>query len=205
MPPSYEHLEYRLFKEEEVEGWKPWGTRGIWWHETIRAIGSIPNLPFILVRGGVPYGPGVVRGPMATVFCNSLVYKQRNEDLRFFWSPQLRRSTIHCLDWAPAMWTMSVWAAERSRTRLDELIGVSILPTGDDIVEVTERTVKKAQGGVIVPTFNLADEGDLDAEKLARVLGNVFGIKTGFRGGSVVSRLVGQNLESVFEVRLTYQ
>lgn len=199
MPPSYEHIELKTYKEEDMDGWKPWGTRGIWWHETIRAIGNIPDLPLVLVRGALPYGPGVVRGPMTTTVCISLIYKQRDQDMRFLWSPQLRRATIHSLDWAPAIWETSVWVADKPRSTLNELVGVALLPTGDDMVEVTECTVKKAKGEVVVPTFNLVDECDLDQERLVRTLGRVFGIRTGF-AGTIISRLAGLKLDAVFEV-----
>jgi hypothetical protein len=49
------------YVEQDPEGWKPMGTRGVWWHETIRTIGSIPNLPLVVLRLGMIYGPNVVR------------------------------------------------------------------------------------------------------------------------------------------------
>jgi hypothetical protein len=50
----------KRYKEEDARGWKPWGKRGVWWLEMIRAIGSIQNLPLVVLRCGAPYGPGIV-------------------------------------------------------------------------------------------------------------------------------------------------
>lgn len=59
-PPWYEHLDPAAkYKEEDVNGWKPMGIKGVWWHETLRAMGSIPGLPFCVVRCGYVYGPGL--------------------------------------------------------------------------------------------------------------------------------------------------
>ena len=86
MPSFYEHVEDKVYAETDVDGWKPYGTRGVWWHETARAIGSIPNLPLVLVRGAFPYGPGYVHPGINTAIVLSLVYKQLNQDMRFEWN-----------------------------------------------------------------------------------------------------------------------
>lgn len=63
LPPFYDHKggnrEKRKegFKEDEEAGWKPLGSRGIWWHEMVRAIGAIPDLPLVVLRIGLAYGP----------------------------------------------------------------------------------------------------------------------------------------------------
>src|SRR4051812_21665866 len=50
----------KKFTEDDENGWKPDGPRGVWWMEMIRAMGSIPNLPLVVLRAAIPYGPGLI-------------------------------------------------------------------------------------------------------------------------------------------------
>jgi len=60
--PFYNHNDnQKRPKEEDEKGWRPWGKRGVWWLEMVRAIGSVPNLPLVVIRCGAPYGPGILR------------------------------------------------------------------------------------------------------------------------------------------------
>lgn len=57
--PFYDHLDHgKRYKESDPEGWKPKGDRGVWWYETLRAIGSIKGLPLVVMRAGLMYGEG---------------------------------------------------------------------------------------------------------------------------------------------------
>jgi hypothetical protein len=47
-------------KEENESGWKPLGIRGTWWHETLRALGTIEGLPLVITRLGYLYGPNTI-------------------------------------------------------------------------------------------------------------------------------------------------
>ena len=173
LPSFYEHVKDRVYKETDMDGWKPWGTRGVWWHETMRAIGSIPNLPLVVVRGAMPYGPGYVRHGLNTPFLLGLVYKHLNEEMKFIWSPRLRKNTIHSLDWVGGIWATSLWAGEHDRAGLNAAAGVSLPSSDDKIVETTEGTIKKASGGVLVPVINLVDEADLNMESMSAVIAKV--------------------------------
>jgi hypothetical protein len=172
MPSFYEHVEDKVYAETEIDGWKPWGTRGVWWHETARAIGSIPNLPLVLVRGGMPYGPGYIRPGINTPLILGLVYKHLSKEMNIVW-PSLRKNTIHSLDWVGGIWATSLWAGEHNRAELDSAAGASLPPSGDRLVETTEGTIKKAEGGVLVPVINLVDETDLNMESCSNVIAQV--------------------------------
>ena len=57
--PFYEQKKGgKRYKEVDPEGWKPNGLRGIWWHEMLRAIGSVEGLPLVALRPGLNYGEG---------------------------------------------------------------------------------------------------------------------------------------------------
>lgn len=69
-PPWYDHDDPNArYAEDDERGWKPLGTRGVWWHETLRAMGSIPGLPFVVIRCGYAYGPGLVHAEGEHKFC----------------------------------------------------------------------------------------------------------------------------------------
>lgn len=172
-PSFYEHIEDKVFKETDMEGWQPWGTRGIWWHETVRAVGSIPNLPFVFMRGAMPYGPGYVQHGLTTALLVGLIYKHLDLVMKFGWSPHLRKNTIHTLDWVGAIWATSLWAGEHDRAELNATAGVHLPPSEDSLVEITEGTVKKASGGVLVPVINLVDTGDLTLHGMGVVVSKV--------------------------------
>jgi len=180
MPSFYENFEDKAYAETDVDGWKPFGTCGVWWHETARAIGSIPNLPLVLVRGALPYGPGYVHPGMTTAIVVTLVYKQTNQDVKFVWR-DLRKNTIHSLDWVGGIWATSLWAGEHNRADLDSAAGASLPPSGDRLVETTEGTIKKAEGGVLVPVINLVDESDMTIGSIGVVLTKIFDIKVNFQ------------------------
>lgn len=202
VPPFYEHVEDKIYKEEDVEGWKPWATRGAWWHESIRAIANIPNLPLVVLRGAEPYGPGLYRGIMPVALMVAFVYGHMDKEMALLWGPQLRRNTINTIDWAGAVWATSVWASDKSRSMLDRAAGVTVLPSGDTLVEETEGTVKKIDGGVVVPTFNLVDEGDTNQVKMASLYRNMFRIKTLFPSDLDSASFEGMSEVSYFELCL---
>lgn len=56
-------------------------------------------------------------------------------------------------------------------------------------------------GAVILPAFNVVDDSDSTQESISKVVGNVFGIKTGSHG-DIVSTTEGLRLKDVLEVRL---
>ena len=52
-------------KEDDESGWKPVEVRGTWWHETLRALGAIDNLPLVVTRLPLIAVPARVRVPPA--------------------------------------------------------------------------------------------------------------------------------------------
>ena len=59
--PFFDHADpKKKFKEEDAKGWVPDGLRGVWWMEMLRAMGSIPDLPLVVLRTCNLYGPGTI-------------------------------------------------------------------------------------------------------------------------------------------------
>ena len=60
--PFYETPDHKKrYKEGDTEGWKAKELGTVWWHETLRAIGSIPGLPLVILRSALLYGEGFGR------------------------------------------------------------------------------------------------------------------------------------------------
>lgn len=91
------------------------------------------------------------------------------------------------------------WISTIDRSRADALAGVSLPPTGDKSVVGVPDAIPKSAGGVTMPIFNVVDESDTTQESQARVVGNVFGVKTGFYG-NIRSMLSGLRMKDVVEV-----
>jgi hypothetical protein len=65
IPPFYEHIDSkRRYKEDDQKGWQfdvgKGAVRALWWHETIRAVGNVKDLPLVMLKFGLPYGRGML-------------------------------------------------------------------------------------------------------------------------------------------------
>jgi hypothetical protein len=65
IPPFYEHIDpKRRYKEDDQKGWQfdvgKGAVRALWWHETIRAVGNVKDLPLVMLKFGLPYGRGML-------------------------------------------------------------------------------------------------------------------------------------------------
>ena len=109
-----------------MEGWKVKELRALWWHETLRAIGSIPGLPLVVLRTALVYGEGFGRfegklcdvpahslslwanirlmGLAAALIHLGLVYKHLNREMKLLWSPELPKSSITTYDISCLVW-----------------------------------------------------------------------------------------------------
>jgi len=65
IPPFYEHVDpKKRYKEDDPKGWQfnvgKGAIRALWWHETTRAVGNVEGLPLVMLKIGIPYGPGLI-------------------------------------------------------------------------------------------------------------------------------------------------
>jgi nucleoside-diphosphate-sugar epimerase len=172
--PVYDHdTEKKQYKEEDADGWKPFGTRGVWWHETMRAVGSVPNLPLVVMRVSQLYGPGMTHGEMTTTILLGLVYKQLDQQMQFLWSSKLKKNSVNTQDVVAAAWACCQWAATKTRAQLNEAAGIPLPPSGHASVESTPNAIKKEAGSVTVPVFNLTDDSDSDQGSIGETLAQV--------------------------------
>jgi nucleoside-diphosphate-sugar epimerase len=172
--PFYDQdTEKKKYKEEDPDGWKPLGARGVWWHEMLRAVASVPGLPLVILRAAYSYGPSETRHIITKTILLGLVYRSLGEEMKFLYGPKLKRNTVHTRDLAGAAWALCEWGAGLDREKMDALAGVSLPPSGDEGVKGVPGAIQKEQGGVIAPVFNLVDDGDLDQAGMAETISKV--------------------------------
>jgi len=67
---------------------------------------GMSNLPLIIVRPSIVYGPGDVSGISPRII-TAAVYKHLKEKMKFLWTGDLRMSTVHVRDVCAALWHLS--------------------------------------------------------------------------------------------------
>lgn len=181
--PFYKHPDpKKRYKEDDPEGWKPRDMRAVWWHETLRAIGSIPGLPLVILRSSLLYGETYTRFETLVFILLGLVYKHMDEDMKLLWSPDLPKNCINIYDLAGAIWKAAEWVSTKTRKEADALAGSPIPPSYDPFVttSISPDVVLATSGSVVVPVFNMVDEGDTTQARIAEVLSETYGINVEF-------------------------
>ncbi|ORC90128.1 NAD-dependent epimerase/dehydratase family protein [Trypanosoma theileri] len=82
---------------------KPWTAMARYHLEAEKIIATIPNLPWVIVRLPIVYGPGDIRGLMPRLVC-AAVYENTGDSMEFLWGKDLRIHTVHVQDVAAAIW-----------------------------------------------------------------------------------------------------
>lgn len=199
--PFYEPPDLaKRYKETDPEGWKPRGMRGVWLHEILRAIGSIPGLPLVVLRTGLLYGEMFLKYEATAFILLGLVYKHLGQDMRLLWSPELPKSSLNIYDFAGAIWKAAQWMSTKTRQEADASAGVPIPPSYDPSVttSLSPDVLPASSGSVVVPVFNIVDEGDTTQGSLGAVLSRLYGINVEFQALSD-ERLSGMKLSEIVE------
>lgn len=101
-------------------------------------------------------------------------YKALGSEMKWLWTKDLRQNTVHIDDVTRALWSVADWFAVAGKPKWDE------------------KTMGRA------PIFNLVDKGVTTQGTLANIIGQVFGIETGFQG-QLISTFAKLNLDSVVD------
>ncbi|CCM03854.1 uncharacterized protein FIBRA_06003 [Fibroporia radiculosa] len=198
MHPYYECKEKGA--HDEKEDVKPDGVLGTWWHETLRTLGAIEGLNLVVVRKALVYGPYVDYGPIIKYIALAAVYGYLKQPVKALWSPGKQPlHTVHADDVAGALWACAEWMASTGgREKADELAGEEI-PFKNDKSKVNEvdGMVSPTQK-VVVPLFNLEDDGKLSFLEAATRISKAFGTTFEFYS-FVVNTVAKFKLEDVVE------
>lgn len=131
------------------------------------------RLNLAIIRLAHVYGPYASQW-VATALCMARVYKAQDEEMKWLWTKDLRTNTVHIEDVVRALWAVAEWYAAGKKD-------------WDD----------KTMGGP-VPVFNVVDKGATTQGAMAELIGQIFGIKTGFQG-TLISSFAKLNMDSVVE------
>lgn len=101
------------------------------------------------------------------------VYKALESEMKWLWTKDLRTNTVHIHDVTRALWAAANWYVAGK-------------------ADWDEKTMGK------VPIFNVVDKGATTQGAMADVIGEVFGIETGFQG-QLISTFAKLNLDSVVD------
>ncbi|CCA73718.1 hypothetical protein PIIN_07673 [Serendipita indica DSM 11827] len=183
LPPFYNHKDPpEKYKEGDDRAWKPLGNRGIWWHESVRAIGNIKDLPLVVLRAGYYYGEGLVYSECTSAIALGAVYKELKTEMKLYWSRNLRKNTIHIEDLARAHWMAAEWIASTGRNNANALIGVPIPPSQSPLVTPANTSTLSTPlppptESITVPVFNVVDGSDTTQGAISDAISAYFGIQ----------------------------
>jgi nucleoside-diphosphate-sugar epimerase len=130
-------------------------------------------LNLVIVRLAHVYGPYASQW-VATALCMARVYKFLDEEMKWLWTKDLRTNTVHIHDVTRALWAVAEWY-DKGKAGWDA----------------------KTMGGA-VPTFNIVDKGVTTQGAMAEIIGQIFGIQTGFQG-QLISTFARLNMDSVVD------
>ena len=196
---SYVKLTYPFYNfnskpsSESVE-LTPQGERGIWWHESIRSLSSISNLPLVILRIGAWYGPFQLNGKITPRIICADIYRHLKEDIKFLWNADLRLNTIHSQDVARALIALSNWRAATPDVDPQSNTFKSYAP------DEKLKQFDLPQSGTVAraPLFNLVDESDATQSSVADQIAKVFKVKTSFLGG-LISTFARMDMEEMVQ------
>lgn len=169
----------------ESDKLKPWIKLARVKLEAEQDLSHIPGLNLVILRLPHVYGE-YDSGFIAKALCLARVYQEQNKELKWLWTEELRTNTVHVQDAVRAMWTAAEWRRGNTALSSPTLSRRSTLTKGDE---------GPASG---VPVFNIVDHGETSQGQMAKIIAEVFGIKTGFQG-TLVSQFAKLNLESVVD------
>lgn len=170
----------------EGEKLKPWIKLARVKLETEQELSRVPGLNLVILRLPHVYGE-YDSGFIAKALCLARVYQQQDRELKWLWTEELRTNTVHVEDAVRAIWTAAEW--RRGNTA----------PTSPTLSRRPTLSSKGDEGPASgVPVFNIVDHGETSQGQMAKIIGEVFNIKTGFQG-TLVSQFAKLNLESVVD------
>jgi hypothetical protein len=94
--------------------------------------------------------------------------------MKWLWTKDLRVNTVHVTDVTRALFDIADWYVVKKQS-------------GWDV-----KTMGK------IPTFNVVDKGQTSQGAMAEIVGQVFGIQTGFQG-QLISTFARMNMDSVVD------
>jgi len=131
------------------------------------------RLNLIIVRLAHVYGDYASQF-VATALSMARVYQHLQEEMKWLWTKDLRVNTVHVTDVTKGLWAIADWYAVQNKVNWDV------------------KTMGK------IPIFNMVDSGQTTQGTMAEIIGQIFGIQTGFQG-QLISTFARLNMDSVVD------
>ncbi|KAM0529691.1 hypothetical protein ACHAPP_009024, partial [Verticillium nonalfalfae] len=160
---------------KEGDKLKPWSKIAVYKLQAEEELSKMEGLNLVIARLAHVYGPYASQW-VATALCMARVYQSLGEEMKWLWTKDLRTNTAHIKDVTRALWSMATWyESSGGRAAWDA----------------------KAHGNP-VPTFNVVDKGMTTQGTMAKIVGEVFDIGTGFQG-QLISTFARLSIDSVVD------
>ncbi|OAX40511.1 hypothetical protein K503DRAFT_864570 [Rhizopogon vinicolor AM-OR11-026] len=161
---------------DEKEDVKPARPLDMWWHETLRMLASMEDLPLVVLRIGFVYGPYVEFGLYALVITVASIYGYMNKPMKTPWGPGKDGvNTVHIDDVSGGLWACAKWIASLGRQQANITAGEKIYFHND------KSKVKDIEGACspdvqpVAPIFNLVDDSEMTMAKGGSMITEFFG------------------------------
>jgi nucleoside-diphosphate-sugar epimerase len=166
---------YKADSQPSKEGdkLKPWSKIAVFKLQAEEQLAKIEGLNLIIIRLAHVYGDYASQF-VATALSLARVYQHLEQEMKWLWTKDLRVNTVHISDVTRGLWAIVDWYAVHKKAGWDE----------------------KTMGPV--PTFNMVDNGATSQGTMAEIIGQLFGIKTGFQG-QLISTFARLNMDSVVD------
>ncbi|KAH9484181.1 hypothetical protein JR316_0003661 [Psilocybe cubensis] len=183
----------------ESEDVKPVEAMGIWWHESLRMLASIPDLNLVVLRIGFVYGPYTNFGTIISAMTVASVYGYLDKPMKSMWSPGKNpTNTVHIDDVAGGAWACAVWMATKGRSAADQEAGVKI-PFHNDKGKVKEvQGMTPPEQTPIAPLFNLVDDSKSTLVSTGKTISSFFG--TTFEFFNIVESTVFKLMDDLEDI-----
>lgn len=158
---------------KEGDKLKPWSKIAVFKLQAEEELSKIEGLNLIIVRLAHVYGDYASQF-VSTALTLARVYQHLQEEMKWLWTKDLRVNTVHVTDVTSGLWSIADWYAVKNK------------PNWDD------KTMGK------IPVFNMVDGGQTSQGTMAEIIGQIFGIQTGFQG-QLISTFARLNMDSVVD------
>ncbi|KAE8452212.1 hypothetical protein EG329_001679 [Mollisiaceae sp. DMI_Dod_QoI] len=158
---------------KEGDKLKPWSKIAVFKLQAEEQLAKIDGLNLVIVRLAHVYGDYASQF-VSTALCLARVYQHLQEEMKWLWTKDLRVNTVHITDTARGLWAIADWYAVQNRPNWDV----------------------KSMGKI--PVFNIVDKGQTSQGTMAEIIGQLFGIQTGFQG-QLISTFARLNMDSVVD------
>ena len=172
--------------KKESDKLKPWNKIAKVKQQTEDELSKVPKLNLVILRLPHVYGE-YDGGYLSRGVCIARVAQDKQKEVNWLWTKELRIHTVYVRDCARALWRAAEWRSKNG----------ALLSTSPS---VSRRPSLSSGGdaGPNAPVFNIVDHGDTSQGMLTNIISSIFGIKCGFHG-TFVSQIARLNLDNAVD------